>query len=161
LDSRSEKGAEPQSVTNAGRSEQPSDLTLQNFFEGWDEEWVKRPRPDTAPNMALLRVTTNFLERELRADYTYTRNVKGKANVEDSDFLNALMAYGLNRRLMLEVISNYQWNHAPSSSPAGDASGASGAGLVRLQLVDTWKTSIDLQARLSAPNKGIGQTQTA
>ncbi len=43
---------------------EPSELTLLNFFsEGWDQDWVKRSRHGRTPDMALLRVTTNFLER--------------------------------------------------------------------------------------------------
>src|SRR5262245_25213269 len=96
---------------------EPSELTLMNFFtEGWDQDWVKRSRRGRAPDMALLRVTTNFLERELRLDYTYTRQVKNSKKVDHSQFLNGLIAYGLNRRLMIEIISNYQWNEPPSGS---------------------------------------------
>src|ERR1700690_2341650 len=51
----------------AGRR-QLSDLTLLNFFtEGWGEAWAHRHRE--TPDMSLLRVTTNFLEREYRLDY--------------------------------------------------------------------------------------------
>jgi hypothetical protein len=135
-----------------------SDLTLGNFFsEGWTQPWAKRERADGTPNMALLKVTTNFLERELRLDYARTVQVKG-STYKDFDFLNALIAYGLDRRVMLEVISNYQWN---TPVKGAGASGAGGGGLVRFQLVDTELSSYAVQVRLGEPNQSIGQTQTS
>jgi hypothetical protein len=133
-----------------------SDLTFANFFtEGWNQNWVKRRR--YTPDMALLRVTTNFLEREFRFDYVLT-NVANSATLDTTDMINGLIAYGLNRRLMLEVISNYQWNNLNS----GDVkSGAGGGFLSRFQLVDTDTASYSFQARVSPANKGIGQTQTS
>ncbi|HKD18094.1 MAG TPA: hypothetical protein VKG23_09500 [Thermoanaerobaculia bacterium] len=133
-----------------------SDLTLANFFtEGWNQPWAKRKR--FTPDMALLRVTTNFLEREFRFDYVRT-NVANSATLDSTDMINGLIAYGLNRRLMLEVVSNYQWNNLIS----GDTkSGAGGGFLTRFQLVDTDTASYAFQARISPANKGIGQTQTS
>jgi hypothetical protein len=140
---------------------EPSDLTLLTFFsEGWTEEWVKRPRKGRAPDMALLRVTTNFLERELRLDYVYTSRVRGSKKVEHSQLLNSLIAYGLNRRLMIEVIANYQWNTPPEIPNAQKQNGAGAAALVRFQLADTYDQSYAAQVRVSAPNRGIGQTAT-
>jgi hypothetical protein len=141
--------------------EEPSDLTLANFFsDGWSQDWVKRARRGRTPDMALLRVTTNFLEREVRLDYAYTRQVKNSSKVDHTQFLNGLIAYGLNRRLMIEVISNYQWNEPPSGSTAAKANGAGAAALTRLQLADTYDQCYGFQVRVSAPNRGIGQTAT-
>ncbi|HYB53363.1 MAG TPA: hypothetical protein VEG84_05830 [Thermoanaerobaculia bacterium] len=135
---------------------QLSDLTLLNFFtEGWNQPWAKRPR--YTPDMALLKVTTNFLEREFRLDYVLT-NVANNANLDTTDLANALIAYGLNRRLMIEVISNYQWNNPPV---APTVSGASGGFLARFQLVDTETQSYSFQTRVTPANKGIGGTQTS
>jgi len=135
-----------------------SDLTLGNFFsEGWTQPWAKRERADGTPDMALLKVTTNFLERELRLDYARTSGIKN-SKYSDTDFFNGLIAYGLNRRLMLEVISNYQWNTPVSGA---GVSGSGGGGLVRFQLVDTELSSYSIQFRLGAPNQSIGQTQTS
>jgi hypothetical protein len=50
-----------------------------------------------------LKVTTNFLERELRGDYAQT-SIANSPTQDSTDFANVLMAYALNRRLMLEVI---------------------------------------------------------
>ncbi len=106
--------------------------------------------------MALLRVTTNFLEREFRVDYVVT-DVANNPALDSTEFLNGLIAYGLNRRLMLEVISNYQWN----TPPAGPRiNGAGGGFLARFQLVENATRSYSFQARVSPPNRGIGQTQT-
>ncbi len=137
-------------------AQQLSDLTLLNFFsEGWGEQWEKRRR--TTPDMALLRVTTNFLEREFRLDYVRT-DVANNPKLESTDLANALIAYGLNRRLMIELIVNYQWN-VPFS---GFTTNGSGGGLLaRFQLVDTPTQSYSFQTRVSAPNKGLGQTQTS
>src|SRR5205814_9513095 len=109
-------------------------------------------------DMALLRVATNFLEREVRIDYAYTRDVRNNAKVDHTQFLNGLIAYGLNRRLMIEIISNYQWNEPPSGSTATKANGAGAAALARFQLADTYDQCYGLQIRASAPNRGIGQT---
>lgn len=133
----------------------PSDLGILDFFtNGWSQDWVHRHRETR--DMALLRVTTNFLERELRLDYAYT-SLLGNARYTGTDFANTLMAYAVNRRLMLEIIANYQWNVHPGAAPV---SGAGGAVLLRFQLVDTATASYSTQIRVSAPNRGIGQTQT-
>jgi len=133
-----------------------SDLTITNFFsEGWNQSWAKRKR--YTPDMALLKVTTNFLEREFRFDYVLT-NAANNTKLDTSDMINGLIAYGLNRRLMIEVVSNYQWNHPF----VGDTtSGAGGGFLSRFQLVDTDTASYAFQARISPANKGIGATQTS
>jgi hypothetical protein len=133
----------------------PSDLGILDFFSaGWNEDWVHRHRETR--DMALLKVTTNFLERELRVDYAYT-SLLGNARYTGTSFLNALMAYAVNRRLMLEIIANYQWNVHPGTAPVN---GGGGAALLRFQLVDTPTASYSVQIRVSAPNKGVGQTQT-
>jgi len=134
---------------------QPSDLTLLNFFtDGWGDAWVHRHRH--TPDMALLRVTTNFLEQEFRLDYVYTA-VNNNPKVHDTQLANGLIAYAVDRRLMLEVITNYQWNQPPSGAPVN---GAGGGAVVRLQLVDTATASYAFNYRVSFPNKGIGQTTT-
>lgn len=135
-----------------------SDLTLGNFFsEGWTQPWAKRERASGTPDMALLKVTTNFLERELRLDYSHTADVK-KSRFQSQDLINGLIAYGLDRRIMVEVISNYQWN---TPRTGAGVSGAGGGGLVRFQLVDTELNSIAYQVRVAEPNRSIGQTQTS
>lgn len=133
-----------------------ADLTLGNFFSrGWTDSWEHRHR-DT-PDMALLRVTTNFLEREARFDYVGTVT-SGNPKLDATHFANGLLAYGLSRRLMVEVVTNYQWNVAPKGAPAN---GAGGAALGRVQLVETADKSYALQVRASAANRGIGQTQSS
>ena len=152
---------EAEDQEKASAEVEPSELTLMSFFtEGWTEDWVKRSRNGRAPDLALLRVTTNFLEREFRLDYVYTNNVRKNTKVENSQLLNGLIAYGLNRRLMIEVISNYQWNEPPENSTATKANGAGAAGLVRFQLADTFDQCYGLQVKVAAPNRGIGQTTT-
>jgi len=133
-----------------------SDLGLGDFFtEGWNQDWEKWRH--YTPDMALLRVTTNFLERELRTDYAKTEVANSKTT-DSTDFLNMLIAYAPNRRLMLEVVGNYQWNDRVN---APEISGAGAAFLTRFQLVENADQSYSFQARISAPNKGIGGTQTS
>ncbi len=150
------KAEEEGATTRATRPEAPvDDLTLLNFFEGWDQPWIHRHR-DT-PDMALLKVTTNFLEREFRLDYAHT-SLNGNPKLRSQDLLNGLIAYGLSRRLMIELISTYQWNHG---LPGASMNGAGGGALARFQLVDTAHSSYSAQVRVSAPNKAIGGTQTS
>ena len=136
--------------------EQIPDLGLSNFFTaGWDQPWEHRHDRFT-PDMALLRVTTNALEKELRLDYTST-DVRGNAKVDTSRVGNALIAFAINRRLMVEVINNAQWNldfHSTTTSGSG------GGGLVRLMLADTQTSCTSFQFKVAVPNKGLGQTQT-
>jgi hypothetical protein len=137
---------------------QPSNLTLSNFFtEGWNQPWEKRVTPGGAPDMALLHVGTNFLEREFRTDFYSQENTAsdGTRNVE---FLDGLIAYSFNRRFMLEVVSDYEWKNARDGG--ADSSGAGGAAVARLQLVDLPGASYDLNFRVSAPNDGIDLKQT-
>jgi hypothetical protein len=135
---------------------QLSDLTILNFFSaGWDDFWSQRERH--TPDMALLHVTTNFMEREFRIDYVFTA-VNNKPKTLDSQLVDGLIAYGLDRRLMLEVVTNYQWNVSPRGAPPEN--GAAGAAVVRLQLVDTKTGSYAFQYKITTPNKGLGQTTT-
>ncbi len=136
--------------------DQPSNLTLLNFFsEGWDQAWTHRH--GRTPDMALLRVGTNFLERELRLDFVHT-GLQHNSRFAATELANGLIAYGVNRRLMLAIVSNYQWNVPASASPVH---GAGGGAVVRFQLIDTPDKSYAFQVRVSPPNSGIGQTQTS
>jgi hypothetical protein len=146
----------PEKAAKGGTTQHLSDLSIGNFFtEGWNQDWEKWRH--YTPDMALLRVTTNFLERELRADYAKTE-VANSTKTDSTDFLNMLIAYAVNRRLMLEVIGNYQWNDQVTGP---QISGAGAAFLARFQLIENADQSYQFQARVSAPNKGIGQTQTS
>jgi len=132
------------------------DMTLSNFFEGWNEDWEHRHR--YTPDMALLRVTTNFLEREFRIDYVRT-DVANNPKQDSQVQAISLIAYGLSRRLMLEVVTNYQWNNP---APGGvTTSGGAGSAVARFQLVDTATQSYSFQFRANTPNKGLGATQTS
>ncbi|HVP69243.1 MAG TPA: hypothetical protein VMT17_18485 [Anaeromyxobacteraceae bacterium] len=145
----------PAALTAHPHEQQLTDLTPLNFFtEGWADPWAHRHR--YTPDMALLRVTTNFLERELRFDYVYT-NVAENKTLDNTQNASALLAYGLDRRLMVEVITNYQWNVNQNGSTTN---GAGGGFLARLQLVDTPGQSYSFQLKVAPPNKGIGQTTT-
>jgi hypothetical protein len=138
-------------------ADQPSNLTLTNLFtEGWDQAYDKRVTPDGAPDMALLHVQTNFLEREFRVDSYYQQNV-GNNKTRDVAFLDELIAYSFDRRFMVEVVSNYEWENLRSGVTNN---GASGAILTRLQLVDVPGSSYALNLRVTSPNDGIDMKQT-
>jgi hypothetical protein len=137
---------------------QPSNLTFSNFFsEGWNQEWTKRVTPGGAPDMALLHVQTNFLEREFRTDYYNQQNVASDDHGHVS-FLDGLIAYGLNRRFMIEVVGNYQWKNSRKAD--SDISGAAAAVVGRLQLVDVPGSSLAYNFRVNTPNSGLGVNQT-
>ena len=136
---------------------QLSNLTLGNFFtEGWDQEWAKRSNPEGAPDMSLLHVQTNFLEREFRTDYSNQQNT-GSNKTRHINLLNGLIAYGVDRRVMVEVVSNYQWNSARTGV---DSSGTGGALVGRVQLVDIPGASYAYNFRVSEPDEGVGVKQT-
>jgi hypothetical protein len=106
--------------------------------------------------MSLLHVQTNFLEREFRFDSYQQQNLSSDSN-KSTYFTDALVAYGLNRRFMLEVVSNYEWKNPRTGE---NISGAGGALLGRFQLVDVPGSSYAFNVRVSTPNVGIGNQQT-
>ena len=65
--------------------------------------------------MALLHVQTNFLEREFRFDSYFQQNL-GNDSTKSVLFTDALIAYGLDRRFMVEVVANYEWKDAALDS---------------------------------------------
>lgn len=137
--------------------QQPSDLTLGNFFSaGWDEPWTKRSHANRAPDMALLRVQTNFLEREFRLNYLFEDEIHSGTR-KSLNAVEGLIAYGLDRRFMLEVVTGYD-DFATRHGP--DAEGPSGALVGRVQLVDTAESSYSFNVRVTSPNRGTGERQT-
>jgi hypothetical protein len=134
-----------------------SNLTLSNFFtEGWDQDWAKRPNPDGAPDMALLRVSTNFLEREFRTDFYSQQDLNSKKN-RTSNLADALIAYGLDRRFMVSVTSNYQWINSRANNDMDESNWALGT---RLQLVDIPGSSYAFNVKVTSPAKSLGNDQT-
>jgi hypothetical protein len=85
-----------------------------------------------------LRVQTNFLEAELRANYFLERNVNSatKQNIEDFD---GLIAWSFNRRLMVQITGAFQW--VEGRDGAANLSGGAPGLVGRLQLVDTEPSS--------------------
>lgn len=146
------------SAASAAPPAPPSDLTLSNFFTaGWDEDFIKRRRLSGTPDFALLRVQTNFLEREFRANYFLQSNLRSPTRENLQDF-DALIAWGFNRRLMLELTGACQWVDARKGA---DLNGSDPGLVGRLQLVDTERSSYSLNFRAAAPNRGLGEQQTA
>jgi len=150
--------AQAQSAPTPTQSASLSDLTLSNFFtDGWTDAYAKRPNPGGAPDMALLRVQTNFLEREFRTDFYTQQNLNSTKN-RTINFLDALVAYGLDRRFMLSVTSNYEWINSHTAGGDTDASSVSLAG--RLQLIDIPGSSYALNLKVTSPAKDIGNDLT-
>jgi hypothetical protein len=138
-------------------AEKRTDLTIFNFFSaGWDEDSSKRVRETGTPNLALLKVQTNFMEREFRVNYVHTDNVRSK-KTENIDSMDALVAWALNRRFMIEVLGTYQWNDARKGR---DFDGGTPAFVGRIQLFDTETSSYSFNFRGIAPNRGLGESQT-
>ncbi len=139
------------------RQERPQDLSLANFFSaGWDDDWAKQVRDTGTPNLALLRVQTNFMEREFRINY-YSENNVASATTKNLTDLDALVAWGFNRRLMLEITGAYQW----TDPRTGLEENGGTPGLVgRIQLIDTESSSYSLNLKAVAPNQELGITQT-
>ncbi len=139
------------------QKERPQDLTLSNFFSaGWDDEWAKQERATGTPNMALLRVQTNFMEREFRANYYFENNVNSKTNKKVTDF-DSLIAWSFDRRLMIEITGAYQWEDLRS----GLRTDGGYPGLVgRVQLIDTESSSYSFNFKATVPNPGLGLSQS-
>ena len=137
----------------AAPKERPQDLTLTNFFSaGWDEEWAKQERATGTPNMALLRVQTNFMEREFRANYYFQNNIASATNKNLTD-CDMLIAWSFNRRLMLEITGAYQWEDLRSGSRVdGGYPGLVG----RVQLIDTESSSYSFNFKAVAPIRNWG-----
>lgn len=139
------------------QSGRPEDLTLANFFSaGWDEDWAKQVRPTGTPNLALLRVQTNFMEREFRLNYFAEEGVNSPKtkNLIDSD---ELIAWSFNRRFMIEVTGLYEWTDPRTGNR--ETGGAPGMA-ARFQLVDTESSSYSLNFKAQAPNDELGTTQS-
>jgi hypothetical protein len=138
--------------------EAPQDLTLWNFFSaGWDEEFTRRSSEGRAPDLALLRVQTNFMEREVRVNYFHQHNLNN-ARRENLDDFDALIAYGLNRRFMIELVGAQQWVDARDKIP--DFDGATARLVARTQLISTADSSYSFNYQVTAPNRGLGEKQT-
>jgi hypothetical protein len=141
----------------AAQEGQISDLTPLNLFSaGWGEPWFKRPRRGLAPDMALLRVQLNFMERTFRLDDAYQHHVQDGKN-KSINFAQAFMPYAFDRRIAVEVSANYQWNERVAGPDLNGGGGAIGA---RLQLVDTEGSSLLFGVRAQAPNRGLNETRT-
>lgn len=133
------------------------DLSLGNFFsEGWSEPWVKRSRPDGAPDLTLLRVQTNLLVRSLRTDYFYEKPLESSGE-RRTQYLNQLVEYPFNRRLMIALFGNHEWVDLRDGE---NESGGAFGGFARFQLVDTARASYALNVRAASPNDGLGEKRT-
>jgi hypothetical protein len=135
--------------------EQPTDLTLSNFFtDGWDQPWVQRVTPGGAPDTELLHVDTAFLERVFRIDYASEETTPGDRSIRS---LDGVIAFALNRRIMLELAPSYEWKE---NHNGGTSSGDGGKLETRIQLVDVPGAAYAFKFSVSEPNHGIGSEAT-
>jgi hypothetical protein len=134
-----------------------ADLTFSNFFSaGWDEGWTRRSRGEDAPDMALLRVQTNFLTDVFRLDYGYQENPK-TSSVRASDAFTGTLEYAFNRRIELGLVGYYNWvDYRTGENREGATEGA----FVRLQWVDTATSSLATTLRVALPNHDLGGKDT-
>jgi hypothetical protein len=138
--------------------QEPPPLTLANFFTaGWNEEFTRRDSEGRAPDLALLRVQTNFMEREVRVNYFFENNIHN-AKQSNIDSLDAFIAYAFNRRFMLEVLGNYQWIDPRGKNP--DNSGPAVRLVGRVQLISTEESSYSFNFQAITPDPGLGVHQT-
>jgi hypothetical protein len=138
--------------------EEPQPLTLCNFCTaGWNEDFTRRSSEDRAPDLALLRVQTNFMEREVRVNYFYESNIR---NTKQSaiDSADAFIAYAFNRRFMFEVLANEQW--VDGRGKTADNSGPAARLVGRMQLISTEDSSYSFNFQTITPDPGLGQHLT-
>ncbi len=132
-------------------------LTLSNLFsEGWDQSWVKRPNPGGAPDMALLRVQTNFLAQYLRFDFVNEQNLNSTKN-RSAEIFDVQGSRSLNRRLMISAYAYDEWLRKRG---AGDTDAPNYALNGRLQLIDVLGSAYALNLKVISPAKRTGNDQT-
>jgi hypothetical protein len=135
-----------------------SDLTLGNFFSaGWDDDFAMRTRASGTPDLTLLRVQTNYLLRDFRGNFYEESNIASTTKRDLTNF-DALIDYGFNRRVMIQLSGAYQWIDPRTGDPT--ASGGSPGILARIQLIDTESSSCCLNLKANAPNAPLGTTQS-
>jgi hypothetical protein len=136
----------------------PPDLTLGNFFSlGWNDAYTRRSSEDRAPDLALLRVQTNFMEREFRFNYALSSGLNSKTR-EDLNNMDYFIAWAFNRRFMIEVLGNYQWVDARGTNP--DVSGQAARFVGRVQLISTPDSSYTFNFQVISPNVSLGVHET-
>ena len=148
---------EQQGCGDSKKEEDPPPLYLSNFFTaGWDEDFTRRSSEDRAPDLALLRVQTNFMERELRVNYFYENDVSSKTqrNLAELDYF---IAYAWNRRFMLEVFGNDIW--VDGQKPP-NISGQTARFVGRVQLISAPESSYTFNFQAATPDEGLGVHQT-
>src|SRR5208283_5114289 len=106
---------------------------------------------------ALLRVQTNFMEREVRVNYAYTNDFHNAKQVRLSNF-DYFVAYAFDRRFMVEVLGNEQWIDGRDKNP--DEAGPAARFVGRVQLISTADSSYTFNFQTIAPDPSLGQHQT-
>ncbi len=141
--------------------EEPSDLTLQDFFStGWGEKFEERHREGHAPRFNLFKSRQGFLERIVVGSYAYTDGADG-GRVNEHE-LSAGLEWAIDRRFQIGVEPLYTWQRRRA---VGDEPGRNTDGLrwdfsTRLQLIDTADRAYNFQARVITPSTRIEAAQT-
>ncbi len=132
-------------------------LTLANLFtDGWDQTWIKRQVPGGAPDMALLRVQTNFLAQDVRADFLTQQDLNSTKN-RTVDLFDVQAARSFNRRVMITATVYDEWLNTRGYRDF-DAANFALAG--RLLLVDIPGSSYAMNLKVISPAKNIGNDLT-
>ncbi len=97
------------------------------------------------------------MEREFRLNYAYTNDIHAKTR-ENLTNLDYFIAWAFNRRLMIEVLGNYQW--VDGREPLPDLTGQSARFVGRLQLISTENTSVSSNFQVISPDVSLGVHQT-
>ncbi len=133
------------------------DLSLSNFVSsGWTEPWKRFPRGEGTPDMAFLRVQSNFLVQLFRLDVAFQEN-RRTDRIGENTLLTGTLEYALNRRLMLALVGNYRWL---DSRLGRDEDGGALAAFARVQLVENRRSSLAFTFRAGFPNRDLGEKDT-
>ena len=142
----------PEQYSSGPQKKPLSDLTLGNFFSaGWDDDFAMRSRATGTPDLPLLRVQTNYLQRLFRGNFYEQTDLTSATKKNLTDF-DGFIDWGFNRRVMLEFDEAYQWIDPRTGSPTASGGGTR-ACLARIQLVDTESSSLCFNFKVSRPQR--------
>lgn len=131
------------------KEEEPSDLTLWNFFSaGWDQNFKERSHEGRAPRLHLFKTRQGFLEREFRFNYSFARNADAGA-IDEHEFEGEI-EYALNRRFLMEFEPRMVWERSNLDGTTEHELEATWVA-ARLALVDTYWSAYAFDFRIVAP----------
>jgi hypothetical protein len=135
-------------VIPVGPEGQPPDLTPENLFTtGWCEGFQARPTDGRAERVLLFRTRTPFLDRAALLNYEFGLRTRPD-DVNEQQF-GAELLLPVNRRLMFDVATAYNFN----GTNRPDTGGAAGSVTGVLQLLDTPCSALNVQLGLGVPGR--------